>query len=365
MRVNLATDDDRHLMTDGDTQANIQERTAAILGRRRLAGPAVLLGGLLLLVAAAVVSLCAGASHLSLGTVWHVVMAGRQHTMAGQIVLGLRLPRTLCAVLVGAAFAVAGAMMQGLTRNPLADSGLLGLNAGAGFVLALCFALFRGLPYVYLALFSFLGAAAAAGLVYGIGSLSKAGLTPVRLTLAGAAIGALFTALSQAIAIRFEVGQDLAFWSAGGISGATWLQVKLLLPWVGGALVAALFLARSITVLSLGDELAVNLGQRTRWVKLGAALTVLVLAGSSVSVVGSISFVGLIVPHVVRFLVGVDYRWVIACSAVFGSLLVLVADIAARLVNPPYETPVGALIALIGVPFFLFLARRRVGRLAE
>lgn len=248
--------------------------------------------------------------------------------------------------------------MQGMTRNPLADSGLLGLNAGAAFMLAICFAFFPGLPYMYIILFSFLGAAVGAGLVYGVGSLAKGGLTPMRLVLAGAAVSALLAALSEGIAIHFRIGQDLAFWYAGGVSGTKWEHLQIMTPWIVVAIAGAIVLSKSITLLSLGDEVAIGLGQRTGVIKFFGALIVLVLAGAAVSVVGAVGFVGLIVPHLTRFLVGNDYRWIVPCSAILGSLLVVLADFAARMVNPPYETPIGALIALLGVPFFLYLARK-------
>lgn len=248
--------------------------------------------------------------------------------------------------------------MQGMTRNPLADSGLLGLNAGAGFVIAICFAFFPGLPYMYLILLSFVGAALGAMLVYGVSSMSKGGLTPVRLVLAGAALSALLSALSEGIALYFRVGQDMAFWYAGGTAGIQWNHLKIMLPWIAAAILGAIALSRSVTMLSLGDDVARGLGQRTGLVKLGGTAIVLVLAGAAVSVVGAVGFVGLLIPHVTRKLVGVDYRLIIPCSAVLGSLLVVIADLAARMVNPPYETPVGAVIALIGVPFFLYLARK-------
>lgn len=211
---------------------------------------------------------------------------------------------------------------------------------------------------MYIILYSFLGAALGAGLVYGIGSLAKGGLTPMRLVLAGAAVSALLTALSEGVAIHFRIGQDLAFWYAGGVSGTTWINLAIMSPWVIIALIGAFILSRSITLLSLGDEVALGLGQRTGRIKFFGALIVLVLAGAAVSVVGAVGFVGLIIPHLTRFLVGHDYRWIIPCSIILGSLIMVVADLAARMVNPPHETPIGALIALIGVPFFLYLARK-------
>lgn len=328
------------------------------IGARPLAARLILSGGILVLCFGVSLSVLTGAADISFFTVWEAIFRFDPEQMEHQIIRELRLPRVLGGAIVGAGLAVAGAVMQGMTRNPMADSGLLGLNAGAGFMLALCFAFVPSLPFTALMLCSFLGAGMGAGLVFGIGSLSRGGLTPVRLVLAGAAVSALLVALSEGIALYYQIGLDLAYWYAGGVTGIQWRHLQLMLPWSGGALIAAVALSRSITMLSLGEEVAIGLGQRTKLVKLAGTAIVLVLAGSAVSVAGSLGFIGLMIPHVARFLVGVDYRWIIPCSAVLGSLLVVFADLAARMVNPPYETPVGALIALLGVPFFLYLARK-------
>lgn len=325
---------------------------------RPLAATFILFGGVILLILGIGASVSFGAADISLPTVWEAVFHFNGKLTSHNIIMELRLPRVLGGAMVGACFAVAGALMQGMTRNPMADSGLLGLNAGAGFVLALCFAFFPGLPFMYLIFYSFLGAGIGAALVFGIGSLARGGLTPVRLVLAGAAVSALLAALSEGIALHYRIGQDLAFWYAGGVAGTKWDQLFIMLPWVGAALAGAFAISRSITLLSLGEDVAVGLGQRTKWVKLVGSVIILILAGSAVAVVGAVGFVGLIIPHLTRYLVGVDYRWIIPCSAVLGSLLVMFADLAARMVHPPYETPIGALVALIGVPFFLYLARK-------
>jgi iron complex transport system permease protein len=328
------------------------------LRSRPLVASFIIFGGLAALLLGLAVSVSVGAADIKLFTVWEAVFNFNPKLTQHQIIQELRLPRALAGALVGVGFAVSGAIMQGMTRNPLADPGLLGINAGAGFVLALCFAFFPGLPFHYLILFSFAGAAIGTGLVYGVSSMSKGGLSPVRLALAGAAVSALLVALSEGIAIYFHISQDLAFWYAGGVAGTKWLQIKLVWPWIVGGIIGALALSRSITVLSLGDEIAAGLGQRTGWVKIAGMLLSLVLAGTSVSAVGAVGFVGLVIPHVARALVGVDYRWIIPCSGILGALLMVTADIGARMINPPFETPIGALIALIGVPFFLYLARK-------
>ena len=325
---------------------------------RPLAATLILTVGVVLLGVSVMIAISFGAADITFNDVWRAVFSFDASSHEQQVIRELRLPRVLGALLVGASFAVAGAIMQGMTRNPLADSGLLGLNAGAVLAMAVCFAFFPNTSYGMLIVFSFLGAAVSVALVFGIGSMAKGGLTPLRLVLAGAAVSALFGALSEGIALYFRIGQDLAFWYAGGVSGTRWSHLTILVPVVVLAIGGAITISRSITLLSLGEDIATGLGQKTKHIKLFGTLIVLVLAGSAVSVIGPVGFVGLIIPHLTRYIVGVDYRFIIPCSAVLGALLLIWADLIARTINPPYETPIGALIALIGVPFFLYLARK-------
>ncbi|MBN3375997.1 ferrichrome ABC transporter permease, partial [Clostridium botulinum] len=251
------------------------------------------------------------------------------------------------------------AIMQGTTGNPLADSGLLGLNAGAAFALSICFAFFPGMKYIHIILFSFLGAAFGAVLVNGIASMKRGGQTPIRLVLAGAAVSTLLVAMSQGIALYFNVAQSIMFWTVGGVAGSNWEQVRIMLPWIIGGLIGAVALSPYISILSLGQDVAKGLGINIKVINLFSSLIVLILVGASVSVVGSVGFVGLIVPHIARFFVGMDYKLIIPSTAVMGALLVVLADLGARTLNPPFETPIGAIISLIGVPLFLNLARRQ------
>lgn len=247
--------------------------------------------------------------------------------------------------------------MQGMTRNPLASPSIMGITAGSAFMIAIAFAFYPETSYVGLMIWSFVGAGMAAAIVFTIGSFAKGGLSPVKLALAGTAVGALLSSISSAIAIRFHVAQDISFWYAGGVAGTKWISIQMIIPVAVIGLSLAFMLARSITVLSLGDDVAKGLGQRTVIVKVLGTLVVLLLTGAAVSVAGTVGFIGLVIPHITRFLVGVDYRWIIPCSAILGALLLVLADIGARMINPPFETPVGAITAMIGVPFFLYLAR--------
>ncbi|WP_242214749.1 iron ABC transporter permease [Bacillus cereus group sp. BfR-BA-01383] len=299
-----------------------------------------------------------GAKDIHLQTVWAAVFDYNPKLTQHQIIYELRLPRVIGAAVVGAAFAVAGAVMQGVTRNPLADAGVLGINAGAMFVVTLSFAFFPHMPYSYLMIVSFIGAVLSTVLIFIIGSATSGGLTPMRLTIAGAVMAALLHSLSSGIAIYYDLSQDLAFWFAGGVAGVKWEHLKLLVPIILITIVFATVLGRSISLISMGDDVATNLGVKTNRTRILGIIIVVILAGVSVSAVGSIGFVGLVIPHIARKLVGVNYRLIIPMSALLGAMLLVLADLGARTVNPPKELAIGIMVALAGVPFFLYIARK-------
>nr|WP_169456465.1 iron ABC transporter permease [Paenibacillus pinihumi] len=299
-----------------------------------------------------------GAKELTLETVWEAVFRYDAALSSHQIVHDLRFPRVLGAAFTGMAFAVAGAIMQGVTRNPMADTGILGVNAGSAFVVALSFAFLPGISYSSLMVMSFIGAALATLFIVMLGSATPGGLTSLKLTVAGAIVAAILHSMSTGVAIYFELSQDLAFWYAGGVSGVTWEHLRMLVPVILITIAWSVTMGRSITFLSLGEESAVNLGVKTRRIRLLGMTAAVILSGASVSVAGAIGFVGLVVPHIVRRLIGVDYRLITPLSAIFGAILLVWADFASRMVNPPREFAIGAMVAMVGVPFFLYLARK-------
>jgi iron complex transport system permease protein len=325
---------------------------------RPVAAMALLAGSVAALIFCITLSISVGAADVPLAEVWHAVFSYNPSNTNHIIIHEVRLPRVVAGAMVGLAFAVAGAIMQGMTRNPLASPSLMGLNSGAYFMITLGLVFLPWLTLNGLIWLSFVGAAMGAGIVYGIGSMAQGGLTPVKLALAGIAVSALLSALSEGLAIlRGEAFQLLLFF-AGGVAGTSWEQVQILLPFLVIGLLGGMVLARNITVLSLGEDVARGLGQRTVLVKAAGSVAVVALAGSAVWVGGPIGFIGLIIPHVARFLVGLDYRWIIPASAMLGALMLVLADLGARMLNPPFETPVGIVTAAVGVPFFLYLARR-------
>ncbi|WP_226035531.1 FecCD family ABC transporter permease [Aquibacillus saliphilus] len=318
----------------------------------------ILFGGTIALFLALGASVSLGASEIDFKTVWSAIFQFNSELTSHQIIQEVRLPRAISGALVGAFLAVSGALLQGITRNPLAAPSIMGITDGAAFALAIVFSFFPTTGYSMIMFWAFLGAGLGTILVFGIGALAKGGLTPVKLALAGIAVGALLSSLASGIAIYNQVAQNMSFWYAGGLVGTQWISIKLLLPVGIIGLGIAFILAHSITVLNLGEDVAKGLGQRTFFVKGLAIIVVMLLTGASVSVAGAIGFIGLVIPHITRFLVGTDYRWVIPCASILGAILLVLADIGARMLNPPFETPVGAITAVIGVPFFLYLARK-------
>jgi iron complex transport system permease protein len=275
------------------------------------------------------------------------------------IIRTLRVPRALVAALVGAALAVAGAIIQGLTRNPLADPWILGIEAGAAFAVVCSVFLLGASSLTTYALFAFLGGAIAAVVVYALGTLG--GMSPMKLVVAGAALATLLSSLKTAVLIlNQQTLEEIRFWLAGSVAGRDLSLLLQVLPYVGVGLLLAFAMGRQITALTLGDDVATGLGLRTSWLKVLCVVAVVLLAGSAVAIAGPIGFVGLVIPHVARFFVGVDYRWVLPYSALLGAMLLVSADIAARLVLRPQELPVGIMTALVGAPFFIYLARKRI-----
>ncbi|PBB05358.1 MULTISPECIES: FecCD family ABC transporter permease [Salimicrobium] len=314
------------------------------------------LAGLLLLTASVYFSLSIGAYTVSMTDLIGGVTGGSS-TEAAEVVRTLRLPRALVAVLIGAGLAVAGAIMQAMTNNPLASPQIFGVNAGGSLLVVLAVVLFPDFSPSEIVYFAFIGAALGGGLVFF--TASSGGMTPVKLALAGITIHMFLTSLIESVVIFNETStEDVLFWLAGGVDGTDWGDVQLLLVWVGAGLAAAMLLSPSFTIMSLGEEVARGLGQRVVWMRMAASLIVVLLAGAAVSIAGPIGFVGLIIPHIARKLVGTDYKIVLPVCALFGGILLSVSDVLSRFIAFPAESPVGIVTALIGAPFFLYLAQK-------
>jgi iron complex transport system permease protein len=330
---------------------------------RKVRGPrtAWLLAAVVVLVVVCCASLAVGARGLSPETVWQALTrfdpANGDHA-----VVHARIPRTALGLLAGAALGLAGAAMQGVARNPLADPGIIGVNAGAALAVVTGIYVFGISSLTGYIWFAFIGAAAAAVVVYLIASMGRDGATPVKLALAGAALSAGLFSLMNVILVSSQDTLDrFRFWQVGGIAGRDWSVVLPGLPFlVVGALIV-LLAGRVLNSLALGDDVARGLGQNVGLARAVTALGIVLLCGSATALAGPIGFVGLVVPHAVRSLTGPDYRWILPFSAVLAPALLLVSDIVGRVVLLPGEVPAGIMTALIGAPVFVWLVRRGKG----
>ena len=274
------------------------------------------------------------------------------------VVMEMRFPRVVLAMLVGASLGVAGLFMQGMTRNPLASPCIFGINAGASLAIVVATAFFGVTSHEFFAVFAMIGATVAGCVVYFLG-MSTGNLTPLNLTLAGVAVNAFLASLTSGILVFNEsVLDEVLFWLSGSIEGRRLDLVLSMVPVMVFGWVVAFLMAKSMNAQALGDDIAKSLGQKTVWVKLIACLVIVSLAGLSVAMAGPIGFVGLIAPHFARAVLGLDYRWLIPGSMCIGASLLLSADVLARFIVWPQEVPVGVAMALIGAPFFIAYARR-------
>ncbi len=336
----------------------VDERHAGVAGNR---GRVFLLfSGVVLLAALSLASLLFGARLLSPAAAVDAFLSYDAGSAEHIILRDYRLPRTVLGILCGAAFGVSGALIQAATRNLLADPGILGVNAGAAFFVTLAVGLlgFQSIDaYLW---FAFLGAILVAVAVYALGAAGRDGPTPVRLVLAGVALSAVLGGIGSAITLLDPRTFDsMRFWSIGSIAGRDMEVVKTVAPFIGAGLVIALIAARPLNAVALGDDLARSLGANIWRARLLTVIAVTLLAGAATAAAGPIGFVGLMVPHVVRWFTGPDQRWIIPVTMIYAPVLLLAADIAGRLVLFPGELEAGIVTAFLGAPLLILLARRK------
>lgn len=322
----------------------------------------ILIASPFLLLMTAAVSIRYGAKAMDWETVGSALFRFDSSDINHQIIITSRVPRAVGTLLAGAALAVSGALMQGMTRNYLASPGLMGVIDGSALAITLCMALIPGGSLLTRMLFSLLGSAFGAIFVFGLGTILPGGLSPVRLAILGTVSGAFLNGLSAAIAIYYQIAQDISYWYNARLHQIRPDQLYLAAGFIVAGILMALAVSRTLTLLSLGEEVAVGLGQKTKLLKGITATAALLLTGAAVALAGKITFVGLMIPHITRFLVGADYKWRVPCAGVLGAVFLGLADLVSRFLNYPFETPVGVVTALTGVPFFLYLARTRGGK---
>ncbi|MBB6550240.1 FecCD family ABC transporter permease [Nonomuraea rubra] len=333
---------------------------AARAHRRRAAG-AVTLVAVLAVVGAA--SLAVGARALSPGEVWHGLFGapgGDQRLSEITLILRtVRVPRTVLAIAAGAALGVGGALIQGFTRNPIADTGLLGVNSGASFAVVtviMLFGLSNPFQYVW---FAFLGAAAAGVVVFGLSSLGRGGSSPLTLALTGQGVTVFLAAMTTAIALSDPASLNaLRFWNAGSVAGVGFDVIWPVTAFIAAGLVLALSTLPAVNLLNLGEDVAGGLGVNTRLTRTAGVVAITVLAGAATAACGPIAFLGLMVAHVARYLTGADYRWLVPYAGLLGAVVLLACDIVGRVVTRPGELQAGVVVALAGAPFFAVLVWR-------
>lgn len=339
-------------------QREIQRET-----RLRISRAGGLALGLIGVVVVTILSLRIGSLPVSNQIAWDALFNFDPDSYEQTVVRSLRVPRTAVGLAIGASLAVAGAVMQGVTRNPLADPFILGVSSGASFAIVTAifyFQLTLATQYVW---FAFGGALAASALVFLIGSAGRDGPTPVKLALAGVVVSAALSAWTSALILLDERTFDVVrFWLAGSVINRDMETFFTVLPFLLGGSLACILLGHQLNVLSLGDETARALGMRTGRTRLICSILVVVITGAAVAIAGPIGFVGLAIPHMVRSFVGPDYRWILPASFIYGAIFLVAADIVGRVIARPSELEVGIITALVGAPFMVALARKRGGQ---
>lgn len=323
---------------------------------RRAAGLFVVLG---VLAALCLVSISVGTEYIPIGRVWHGLLQADGSTES-VIVRELRLPRTVLGLLVGLALGVAGALIQAMTRNPLADPGILGVNAGAAFFVAIAVGVFgfTGIgSYIW---FAFAGAVFATIVVYALGSLGRAGATPIRLTLSGIALGAVLGGVTSGMLLLDPDAFDrMRLWGAGSLAGRGLDIASEVAPFIALGVFLAALIARPLNAISLGDDLARSLGANVVRTRIVGVVAVTLLAGAATAAAGPIGFVGLMIPHMVRWIVGPDQRWILIYTVFAAPGLLLLSDVVGRIVIRPGELQVGIVTAFVGAPVLIVLVRRK------
>ncbi|MEJ7837691.1 MAG: iron ABC transporter permease [Thermomicrobiales bacterium] len=336
---------------------------ASQLDRNRLATSARAFGlllGLAAVVLAALLSIRVGSIDISNRDAWNAIFNYHADSYNETVVRTLRLPRTVIAIAVGGGLAIAGAMMQAVTRNPLAGPDILGVSSGASFAIVSAIYFFGYTSIEQYLWFAFAGAAAASALVFLVGSAGRGGATPIKLALSGVVISSLLGAWTSALTLLDEDTLDQArFWFAGSVSGRPLELFWTVSPFLIGGVLICVLMGHQMNVLSMGEDAARALGMQTARIRIVSSVLVVLITGAAVSVAGPIGFVGLATPHIVRSIVGPDYRWVLPYSVLVGAVFLTLSDVIGRVVTRPGEIQVGIITAIFGAPFLIYLARRR------
>lgn len=315
--------------------------------------------GAFVLVALSFLFIYFGAEKIRFADLWNGFFNFDKSNFNQVIVRNIRLPRLIADIIVGVSLAVAGAVMQGNTKNPMADSGIMGISAGSIFAIIVMVAFLPNATRLERIGFSCIGATAATLLIYAVAMVGKRGITAERMVLSGMAISTLFSSVTSAIVLKGGFSSQLMKYTTGSSANTIWLDIEISLPFFLAGFIVALIISRSLTIMNLGEDVSKGLGANVKIVKFISTIVVLVLSAIAVVIIGPVGYVGLMVPHIVRYFVGTDYRLVLPSCAVLGAVLVVFVDFLARIILAPLEFPVGVILTIIGVPFFIFISRRQ------
>lgn len=320
----------------------------------------LVLFGLLLLLPGLFLAVSRGAMEIGFADIWNAIFRYSE-SLTDMMIRDVRIPRAICAMFTGGILGLAGAMMQGITRNPIAEPSLLGISQGATLAIAGFYGAGIGVTTANVMVAALVGAVLGGSLIAGIAIRKPGNMSITKLLLAGTAMSTLFSALTTVVGLLTNQSQLIAFWVSGGFRSASWTEAIFIMAAGILGMIPAVLLSSKINIISLGDDTAIGLGENPTRVRLLTLLLLLPLCAATVVVGKTIGFVGLIVPQTVRLFVGEDYRRIIPCSFLLGGVLLTYADVAARLFYAPYEIPIGIFTALLGVPFFLYMARKERG----
>lgn len=318
----------------------------------------IYLGSILLLGMCVIASLAWGSKNIEFNQVINALLNSNDTSFAA-LVVRERIPRTIFSIMAGASLGISGALMQSITRNPIADPSILGVNTGASLFVVIGMAVFNinsPSQYIWLAL---LGAGITAMLVYFIASIGNGGMTPIKLALSGAATSAVLTSLVSAVILpRSDVMDAFRFWQVGSVSGATWESIRLMLPFVIIGLIISIVATPALNVLALGDDVATGLGVNIGVIRIICAIAGVILSGATTAIAGPIGFVGLMVPHTMRLIFGSNLKGIVPMSAIGGAALLTLSDVLGRVIGSPSEVQVGIITAFIGAPILIIIARK-------
>ena len=317
--------------------------------------------GLVLVAVAFFLTMCFGATRISAGEVFDAFFRFDSSNFTHVTVRDIRLPRFLADLIVGASLSVAGAIMQGTTKNPMADSGIMGISSGATLGVVIVLAFFPGAGRFLKMGISAAGAGCVTLLIYLIAYAGKGRITPERMVLSGMAISTLLSSITTAIILKNGLMTQMVRYTSGSSANTIWKDLAIAVPFFAAGIVTSIVIARSLTVMNLGEDVSKGLGANTTLIKTLSTIIVLILSAVAVIIIGPVGYIGLMIPYISRYMVGTDYRLVLPTCAVYGALFVSIVDLAAKNVKPGMEYPIGLLITMIGVPFFVYVSRRQEG----